>query len=137
MRNINTRFNYITLCVLFLNYWDRIYFSYGLTYLLFFELLLISLAHCINKCRIEYAFDRRCRWLRKNLINALDLDIFLPYLDMAVLVIPIFIIKGLCIYWVIPHRDGFNSFVTARFHPMRVSCHYWTFLFFLVFVLEK
>ena len=31
-------------------------------------------------------------------VYALDLDIFVPYLDMAVLVIPIFIIKGLCIY---------------------------------------
>ena len=31
-------------------------------------------------------------------VYALDLDIFVPYLDMAVLVIPNFIIKGLCIY---------------------------------------
>ena len=65
MRDVNTRFNHITLCVLFLNYWDRIHFSYGLRYLLLLELLLISLAHCINKGRIEYALDQRCRWLRK------------------------------------------------------------------------
>ena len=69
MHDVNTRFNHITLCVLFLNYWDRIHFSYGLRYLLLFDLLLISLAHCINKCRIEYAFDGRCRWVRKKILS--------------------------------------------------------------------
>ena len=41
---------------------------------------------------------RRVCALDLDFINALDLDIFLLYLDMARLVIPIFIIKWLCIY---------------------------------------
>ena len=41
---------------------------------------------------------RRVCTLDLDFIDALDLDIFLLYLDMARLIIPIFIIKWLCIY---------------------------------------
>ena len=67
---------------------------------------------------------RRVCALDLDFIDALDLDIFLLYLDMARLVIPIFIIKWLCIYWITSYRDGLDSFASVRFFPMRFSCHF-------------
>ncbi len=79
---------------------------------------------------------RRVCTLDLDFIDALDLDIFLLYLDMARLVIPIFIIKWLWIYWITSYRDGLNSFVTVRFYPMRFSCHFGLSYYFL-FLLER
>ena len=79
---------------------------------------------------------RRVYALDLDFINALDLDIFLLYLDMARLVIPIFIIKWLCIYWIISYRDGLDSFASVRFFPHEIFLSFWSFLLFL-FLLER
>ena len=77
---------------------------------------------------------RRVCALDLDFINTLDLDIFLLYLDMARLVIPIFIIKF--IYWITSYRDGLDSFASVRFFPHEIFLSFWSFLLFL-FLLER
>ena len=78
---------------------------------------------------------RRVCTLDLDFIDALDLDIFLLYLDMARLVIPIFI-EWLCVYWITSYRGGLDSFVSVRFFPHEIFLSFWSLLLFVINIIK-
>ena len=82
----------------------------------------------------EYALDQKFRWLKKNFINALDLDIFLPYLDTAVFGHPDLYCRRVMHTLSYSSQGWLQLFCNCKISSHESFLSFWYFLFFLVLV---